>query len=131
MSKPCLYKQNPSVSSLPLLRMLLPQAIPQTPDQEKKLPHSSAPVLLVGVSTSLFRCLVCLDPGAGMWSPLHPAVKGALMNLMGSSCPELCPGKSGPVACQAHYFLWCIMEAPLCSLSWAEGLTSKAVETSA
>lgn len=43
------------------------------------------------------------------------------MSQVGSSCPALCPGEPGLVACQAHHFLVCTMETPLCSLSRAEG----------
>lgn len=97
MNKPCLYKQNPFASSLPLLWMLLPQAIPQT-EQEKKLPPSSAPVLLVGVSTSLFRAEEAQMPGVfGSWSryvvPAPPCCERSPGEPHEKQLPRTLPGE--------------------------------------
>lgn len=61
-----------------------------------------------------------LYPRAGTWSSLLPAVNGALVSRVGSSCPALCSGEPGPVACWAHCFPACTTETPLCSLSRAD-----------
>lgn len=96
-----------------------------TTKQGRRLPPSSActaPILLAGVSTSHSRegsnARCGLGPGAGEWSQLLPAGKGA---LVGRSCLALCRGETGPVTCQARHFFACMMETPLCSLSCAEG----------
>lgn len=129
MSKACLYKQSPSASSLPLPRMPLPRAIPQPQSRGESChpaqtycPNSACWCVHQPSQSregSNARCV--LDPGAGTWSLLLPAVQGVPVSQVGSSCPALCPGEPGLVACQAHHFLVCTMETPLCSLGRAEG----------
>lgn len=124
MGKPCPYKQSSSASSLHLMQVVLPQAIPKLESRgENCCPAQHLlPQFCLLVCPPTFpvqrrlKCQVCFE----FWSSYMVFIPPCCEWSPGGS-QALCPGEPGPVACWAHHFLACTVETPLHSLTWAEG----------